>query len=48
MFECRYPEICSGREPLSTHMRHAASTLWFQAGPRAGLNIMVSPSSVTP
>ena len=42
MFECRHPEIYSDREPLSTHMRGAASTLWFQAQPRAGLNIMVS------
>ena len=43
MFECRHPEIFPGREPLSTHMRHAAFKPWFQAGPRAGLNIMVPP-----
>ena len=42
MFECATQRSCLGREPLSTHMRHAASTPWFQAGPRAGLNIMVS------
>ncbi len=26
MFECRHPETCSGREPLTTYMRRTASS----------------------